>query len=116
MRDDRERLRHILEAIERIEKYAQRGEDAFRRDELVQTWIVHHLQVVGEAARGVSPDFRERHSDVPWKSVVGMRDVLVHDYFGLDVDIVWRVVTNELPDLKRRVSAWLRDEEARRDG
>jgi uncharacterized protein with HEPN domain len=103
MKDDRERLRHILDAIERIEKYAARGENAFRQDELIQNWMVRHLQVIGEAARALSQTFREQHSEVPWASIIGMRHVLVHDYFGIDLDIVWRVVSTDLPDLKRNI-------------
>lgn len=102
MRDDRERLLDILEAIERIEKYAARGLQFFEHDELVQVWILHHLQIIGEAARALSPRFRDQYSDVPWSQVIGMRNVLVHHYFGIDVDIVWSVVERDLPELKRR--------------
>ncbi len=77
MRDDRERLLDILEAIERIEKYAARGLQFFEHDELVQVWILHHLQIIGEAARALSPRFRDQYSDVPWSQVIGMRNVLV---------------------------------------
>ena len=107
MKDYRERLRHILEAIERIEKYAARGENAFRQDELIQNWMLRHLQVIGEAARTFSEPFRQQHPEVPWASVVGMRHVLVHEYFGIDLDIVWRVVSADLPDLKQKIEAIL---------
>jgi uncharacterized protein with HEPN domain len=108
VRDDHERLRHMLEAIQRIERYAVRGEEAFRRDELVQNWIVHHLQIIGEAARAVSHVFRSQHADIPWSDIIGMRHVLVHEYFGIDLDIVWRVVAKDLPDLKTKIEAALR--------
>lgn len=103
MTKDVERLEHILEAIERIEKYARRGEDSFRKDELVQTWIVSHLQIVGEAARGLSPSFRRKYSDIPWKKIVGMRNIIVHDYFQVDATVVWSVVETELSKLKTGV-------------
>ena len=65
--------------------------------------MVRHLQVIGEAARTLSQTFREQHSEVPWASIIGMRHVLVHDYFGIDLDIVWRVVNADLPGLKRNI-------------
>ena len=84
MRDDGERLRDILEAIERIEKYQERGSKAFHSDELVQTWIVHHLQIVGEAVNKLSDELRKRHPEIPWPEIVAMRNVLVHDYFTVE--------------------------------
>ena len=109
MRDDRARLRHILEAITHIQKYAARGENAFRRDELIQNWMVRHLQILGEAARALSGQFRDRHPEVPWLNIMDMRNVLVHEYFGIDLDIVWRVVERELPDLRRKIEAILKE-------
>jgi uncharacterized protein with HEPN domain len=66
MRDDRTRLADVLEAIERVERYATRGRAGFDADELLQTWVVHHLQIIGEACRGVSLELTERHPEVPW--------------------------------------------------
>ena len=103
MRDNRERLLDIVEAIERIEKYASMGEDAFDRDELIQTWIVHHIQIIGEAARGLSSEFREEHSEIAWSQIVAMRNILVHAYFGIDLALVWSAVQSDLPSLKRQI-------------
>jgi uncharacterized protein with HEPN domain len=80
MRNDRLRLLDILEAIEQIEKYAYQGEEAFKRDELIQTWMVHHIQIVGEAARALSEDIKKKYPVIPWSDVIGMRNILVHDY------------------------------------
>ena len=103
MRDDRERLLDIHEAIERIEKYAdQRGRETFERDELIQTWVLHNLQILGEAARAISADFKQQHPEVSWQQIAGMRNILVHDYFGIDAAIVWEVVARELPVLKQQ--------------
>ncbi len=99
MRDDRERLLDMSDAIERINKYVIRGRQAFEQDELIQNWIVHHLQILGEAAARISDDFKEKHHDIPWSRIIGMRNILVHDYFGIDFDIVWAVVEKDLPDL-----------------
>lgn len=92
MRNERERLLDILEAIERIEKYAEEGKDAFEADELIQTWIVHHITSIGEACRGLSNEFQANHANVPWADIIGMRNILVHHYFGIDTDAVWSVV------------------------
>lgn len=108
MRNDRERLLHIQDAIERIDKYAQKGKEAFSRDELIQSWILRHLQIIGEACRALSPEFKARHSDVPWSDIIGMRNILVHDYFGIDVEAVWSAVERDLPELKRKIDAILR--------
>ena len=111
MRDDREWLLDILEAIERIEKYSSRGKQAFEEDELIQSWIVHHLQIIGEALRSISEDFRREHNDIPWKETIGMRNILVHRYFELDADLVWKAVTRDLPDLKEKVREALEEED-----
>ncbi len=88
MRDDCEWLRDILEAIERIEKYSSKGKEAFEEDELIQNWIVHHLQIIGEALRSISDDFREEHWRNPVEKTIGMRKILVHHYFELDTELV----------------------------
>lgn len=110
MRQDRLRLQDIEEAILRIEKYAVRGEEAFQKDELVQTWIVHHLQLIGEACRALAVDFRDRHPEVPWSQIIGMRHILVHHYFGIDTAAVWAAATRDLPILKMQIAAMLDQE------
>jgi uncharacterized protein with HEPN domain len=109
LRDDSERLRDILEAIERIERHAVRGRDVFVNDELVQTWIVHQLQIIGEAARHLSRGFRKRHTDPLWAQIIAMRHILVHEYFALDAEAVWAMVERDIPTIKRRVESVLRE-------
>ncbi len=92
MRDDRERLKDIEEAIERIDKYAAQGRSAFEQDDLIQVWIVHHLMIIGEAARALTPAFRTQNAEIPWTQIIGMRNILVHQYFGIDIDLVWAAV------------------------
>jgi len=103
MRADRERLVDILEAIERIEHYAVRGEEAFRADELIQNWMARQLQVIGEAARSLSQEIRDSAPEIPWSYIIGMRHILVHQYFEIDLDIVWHVVHSDLPMLKQMI-------------
>ena len=107
MRSDRERLLDILEAIEQIEKYVGKGRSAIEQDELLQTWFVHHVQVIGEAAGKLSDELRAQHPDVPWAEIVAMRNVLVHEYFGVDVEEIWTTVQYDLPKLKPRLAAIL---------
>lgn len=109
MREDRERLLDIQEAIERIEKYAAHGREAFVQDELIQTWIVHHLQILGEASRALSSSLRDQHPEVPWTKIIGMRNILVHDYFGIDTEVVWAVVENDLAPLKSNIVTMLQE-------
>lgn len=103
MRDRRERLLDMLEAIERIERYAAKGRAEFEKDELIQTWVVHHLQIVGEAAAKLGREFHEQHPSIAWPQVVAMRNVLIHDYFGVDLEEVWRVVERDLSELKSKL-------------
>jgi uncharacterized protein with HEPN domain len=105
MRNDRERLLDILEAIERIDRYAVRGRETFERDELIQNWTTHQLQIIGEAAARITPDLRENHPEVPWRQIIGMRNVLTHGYFDIDLDIVWSVVERDLGKLRSQVEA-----------
>ncbi len=107
MREDRERLLDIQEAIERIEKYAVRGREAFKQDELIQTWVLHHLQIIGEAVRALSTELTQKHSEVAWSKIVGMRNILVHNYFSIDAGIVWAVPENDLPVLKQQITKLL---------
>ena len=109
MRKDKVRLQDILEAIEKIEQYTDRGRQAFDTDEMLQVWVVYHLQILGEAASKISPELRIQYPDVPWTQIVGMRNILVHDYFGIDLDVVWTVIERDLLQLKPQISAILRD-------
>jgi uncharacterized protein with HEPN domain len=101
MRDPRERLRDMLEAIEHIDRYASRGKEVFERGELIQNWVVRHLQILGEAARATPQEVQEMAPNMPWSQIIGMRHILVHDYFRIDTGIVWDVVERDLPELKR---------------
>lgn len=108
MRDERLRLQDILWAITQIERYVLQGRAMFDRDELVQTWVVHHLQIIGEAASKVTDGLQELHPEIPWPQIIAMRNILVHGYFGLDLEEVWSAVERDLPDLKRKVEGILR--------
>lgn len=107
MRSERERLLDILESIERIDKYAVRGKSAFEDDELIQNWMVNHIATIGEACRALPIEFQARYTDVPWADIIGMRNLLIHHYFGIDTNAVWSVVERDIPDLKFNIQAIL---------
>jgi uncharacterized protein with HEPN domain len=105
LRSDRERLLDILEAVERIEVQAARGHATFVDDELAQTAVVRWVEIIGEAARGLTDELRQAHPEVPWRQIVAMRNVLIHGYFDIDVDLVWSVAQNDLPKLGAQIRA-----------
>jgi len=110
LRRDVERLRDVLEAIDRIQQQAAKGRPAFDGEPLLQVWVIHHLEIIGEACRGLSAQLRDRHPAVPWAAIIGMRNILVHDYFGLNLEEVWAAVERDLPSLKQQIQAILKAE------
>jgi len=116
MRDPKERVRDILEAIAAIERYRDRDRSAFEKDELLQVWFLRHLQIIGEAARRLPEEVRNLAPDIPWHKIIGMRNVLVHGYFAIDLDAVWNAVQQDIPLLKPAVEALLRKLEQLGDG
>jgi len=109
MRSDREKLLDVIEAIERIEKYSQKSKAEFDSNELVQNWIIHHLLIVGEAAAHVSEKIQDKYYEIPWSKIIGMRNILVHGYFEIDNEVVWSVVENDLPELKKKIQKMLKE-------
>lgn len=107
MKDDRVSLAHIRDAIARIESYTQGGREAFFADTKTQDAVIRNLEVIGEAVKNLSADLRVTHPEMPWTRIAGMRDVLIHDYFGVRLETVWNAVEHRLPELKRCVEALL---------
>jgi uncharacterized protein with HEPN domain len=101
-------LRHILDAMEKIERYAQVGHDEFVAESLRHDAVIRQLEIVGEAAKRLSPQVLSRSPEVPWRQVAGMRDVLIHDYMGVDLERVWNVVQQDLPSMRRAVEELLK--------
>jgi len=97
-RSDRDFLSDIQEAMRRIAEYtAGMTYQAFLEDTKTQDAVVRNLEIIGEATKNLSKELRERYSDVPWKGMAGVRDRLIHHYFGVNLDIVWQIVRDELP-------------------
>lgn len=107
MRSPQERLLDILEAIARIERYVALGKARFLEDELIQVWMVHHLQRIGEAAARLGREFHEAHPQVPWREMVAMRNLLVQEYFSVDLEEVWETAVRDLPLLKAQIQTLL---------
>ena len=103
MRELGDRLQDMLEAIAQIEAEQVKGRAAFDASPLLQVWMVHHLLIVGEAVRAIDPATRQRYPSVPWRQIAGMRNVLVHDYFRVNHEIVWETVEKHLPVLKAEI-------------
>lgn len=108
MRQFRERLQDIRDAIARIEAEQGQGKAAFEASPLIQVWMVHHLMIIGEAVRSIDPALRQKHPVVPWRQIAGMRNILVHDYFRINHAIVWETVEKHLPAFKQQVEEILR--------
>ena len=103
MRRDGERLADIIEAAEKISIRADKGRQAFDADEDVQIVLVHLIQVIGEAASGLSDELTSAHPEVPWRQIIAIRNRVVHGYFEVDLDILWDVATIDVPHLAGQV-------------
>jgi len=107
MRDDRIYLSHIRDSITRIESYTGRGKETFFRETIIQDAVIRNLEIIGEAVKKLSPDLRGRHPEIPWTQIAGLRDVLIHDYFGVRLETVWTAVKHRLPELKHHIETLL---------
>jgi uncharacterized protein with HEPN domain len=98
-------IEDIWEAIEKIERYVSGLEhDAFIRDEKTVDSVVRNLEIIGEAANRIPENIRAQYSDIEWRKIIGLRNRIVHDYFSIDVEIVWEIVQRDLPLFKSKIA------------
>jgi uncharacterized protein with HEPN domain len=107
MSDAETLLRHIEHCIARIEQDTKEGKEVFLSNVTQQDAVTHNLQIIGEASKKLPSDLKSKHNSIPWKEIAGMRDVIVHNYFGISYEIVWDVVQNRIPSLKKAIDDML---------
>lgn len=97
-------LQHILGSIELIEEYLHSvSEKKFKQSPAIQDQVLYRLMIIGEAVKNMPEAVRKQHAEIPWKAIAGMRDVLIHQYFGVDLDEVWLILTKRIPILKKQI-------------
>ena len=109
-RGDIEFLLDIKEGIKRIESYVDKVDyDKFLKNIKTQDAIIRNLEIIGEAIKNISEKLKEKYKDIEWKKVAGMRDKIIHYYFGVNWDIVWSVIKEEIPKLKRKIEVIIKE-------
>lgn len=103
-------LEHILECIERIEDYT-RGitQEEFLQSGQTQDAVTRRLEIIGEASKNLLDEFKELYQDIPWKKILGMRNMLIHEYFAVNLNLVWKTAQESIPELKEHVTKILKD-------
>ena len=111
MKDARVYVTHILDCIERIGRYCAAGEEAFRRSDLIQDAVLRNLQTLAESTQRIPSEIKSRHAEVDWRAISGFRNILVHDYLGVNIERVWVLVAEHLPKLEQQMRAILLEDE-----
>ena len=110
-KDSKVFLTHILESIELIQEYSKKApETKFHKDRFLQDAIIRRLEIIGEAVKNLPTSFKAKHPDIPWRQMAGMRDVLIHEYFDVDLFLTWKVVKQELPLVQKKLSEILSED------
>lgn len=98
-------LQHILESAGLVAEYIKdKSQKDFLADIQLQDSVIRRIEIIGEAAKKIPDDFRKKHPDIPWRNIAGMRDIIVHEYFGIDLKLVWTVAKRDLPRLKKQLT------------
>jgi uncharacterized protein with HEPN domain len=109
LKDDGVYLMHIRDALVHILDYTTEGRESFFKDTKTQDAVVRNLEIVGEAVKNLSPQFKANHPEIHWKAISGMRDKLIHEYFGVNLNLVWHTVENDVPEFLQEMEKALRD-------
>ncbi len=103
-------LKHILESIEAIESHARNiSKENFLDNIKTQDAVVRRLEIIGEAAKNLPDSLKNKYSKIPWKKISSTRDILIHEYFGVNEKLVWRIVKNDIPKLKKQIARLLQE-------
>jgi uncharacterized protein with HEPN domain len=116
VKDDRLYLHHMLERCHRVTRFVAPGRNAFMASEQMQDAVIRNVEVIGEAAKRVSAHARDQLPQLDWKAIRGMRDVLIHDYIGVDLDEVWNVASSRIPELQAALEGFLAEGGGGSDG
>ena len=108
MKDDRLYVIHISECLARIAQYVAGGREAFMHSTLIQDAVLRNLQTIGQSVGRLSEAPRETHPEVNWRGIIGLRNVMVHDYLGINQERIWDIIEHDVPDFQRTVEAILR--------
>ena len=107
MKDDRLYLAHIKEAIDKIKLYTNAGYDQFAKDPKTQDAVIRNFEIIGEASKQINDQIKNLREDIPWRDIAGLRDVLIHNYMGVDIKEVWNIVANHIPVLENAIDELL---------
>jgi len=109
-RDYRAYLDDVLESILKIEKYtANLDFDSLKSNDIVLDATIRNLEIIGEAIKNIPEDFKKKHNEIEWKKIAGLRDILIHDYFGISMEIIWDIIQNKLPELKNKLLSIIKE-------
>jgi len=98
-------ISHILECIDKIEEYVKSiTKEEFLRSTQIQDAVMRRVEIIGEAVKHIPEDVKVKYADIPWKRIAGMRDILIHEYFGVDLELTWKVAKVEILDLKKKIA------------
>ena len=105
MKDELVYIEHILEAIKKIQDYTlDQSKEQFIHSDLLVDAVIRNIEIIGEASKKVSKNLQHAYFDIPWKEMAGMRDKLIHDYMGVDTEVIWQTIVEDLPILKEKLS------------
>ena len=105
IKEDSVYLKHISESIKRIEEYTKGiTKEEFVSKNIIQAAVIKEIEIIGEASRMLSNSFKEVNNEIPWKNIIGMRDKLIHGYFGVDLDSVWKTIKEDIPALRKNIN------------